>query len=285
MAEDFEVLVRQALTIDDLQADERWRIVRLLQTETDRAAFDATCRLARSDQRYERILGLDILAQFGVKPIDASEAAADRPARPFVSETISILLAALDDDDGDVLGSAIVAAGHLRDSRLLGPVLKHAEHPSEDIRHDVAFALPSLAGDPPVSEAVDELIRLSSDPDSHVRDWATFGLGSLLEDLDTGSVRDALAARLDDPDSDTAAEALVGLAHRHDPRALAPLLAWLDDTAGTPVIEAAAKLAAPQALPSLLRLRQRGWPSSDYEAELLNEAIEACTKAGTAPPP
>jgi hypothetical protein len=51
-------------------------------------------------------------------------------------------------------------------------------------------------------------------------------------DEDTDAIRDALAARVDDPDGDTSGEALLGLARRHDPRALPVLLARLDDDPG-----------------------------------------------------
>ena len=60
------------------------------------------------------------------------------------------------------------------------------------------------------------------DEDNDVRDWATFGIGQLLDD-DSFEIRSALVQRLDDFDIDTRWEAIVGLARRHDRRAVEPL--------------------------------------------------------------
>lgn len=276
MSDDFDVLVRQALAIEDLDDDERWRIVRRLQERTDRVALGAACRLARSAARDERILGLDILSQLGVKAVDGSQAELER-SRTFVAETVPLVLTAMSDEDSDVIGSAIAAAGHLRDTRLLAAALRHDRHPSAEIRQLVAYAVPFVAGDPPAPEAVETLIQLSGDPASDVRDWATFALGSIL-DVDSEPLRDALAARLDDTEGDTAGEALLGLARRHDPRALSPLLARLSDEPGNLIVEAAAELAAPEALSALLLLKRDGWPNNESEATMLEEAIRASSK-------
>jgi HEAT repeat protein len=75
--------------------------------------------------------------------------------------------------------------------------------------------------------AVDTLIELSDDPESWVRDWATFGLGTMIR-RDDQRVREALAARLTDTDDTTRAEAIRGLAVRHDERAIPQLLSELD---------------------------------------------------------
>jgi HEAT repeat protein len=99
-----------------------------------------------------------------------------------------------------------VALGHMGDVRGLPAVLRHAAHPSEEVRLSVAFAIPLVAGDPPAAEAIEALIQLSADPDPDVRDWATFGLGSQFED-DTNAIRDALAARLADEKGDAPGEA------------------------------------------------------------------------------
>lgn len=281
MAEDVDILVQQALAIEDLDDDERWRIVRQLHARRDRHGFDAACLLASAETDHERILGIDILAQFGAAPADSPTTESQTTSHPYLAETLPIVLAALDDDNVEILVSAITAAAHLGDDSLLGAVLGHGRHPSEHVRLNVAFALASVAGDPPAAQAVVELIRLSSDVDPEVRDWATFAIGTLLKEIDSEPVRDALAARLDDPEGDSAGEALVGLARRRDGRALAPLLARLDDHPGNLVIEAAAELSALEALPVLLLLKQQGWPGNDRDADLLEEAIRrASAQAG-----
>ena len=175
-----------------------------------------------------------------------------------------------------MLDSAIAALGHLAASRALPAVLRHANHSSEEVRFAVAVALPSVAGELPDDEVIAAMIRLSRDVDGEVRDWATMGLGTRLE-VDNPAIRNALAARLDDDERDTAGDALLGLALRKDSRALAPLLACLDDQPGNLVVEAAAALGSPEALPTLLRLKEQGWEDSDPRPSVLDDASQACS--------
>jgi HEAT repeat protein len=258
-------LLRRAAAIEDVDDEERWAIVQRLQGRTDRGAFDAARALARSNDLHERVLGLDVLGQIGY--------AADRP---FVEETLPLLLDACTDDRTDVLWSAVSALGHLCDPRGRGGILRHAAHPSQDVRRAAAQALPFVAGDPADAEVVAALVGLSADTDSSVRDWATFGLGSQLT-VDTPAVRDALAARLADEDRDTAGEALVGLALRKDARSLTYLLAALDDEPGDFVVEGAAALGAPELLPALQRLKAAGWDKDVSPPTPLDAAIAACS--------
>jgi len=263
--DDLEDLLRGAAAIQDRESDERWAIIRVLHNRTDPRTLDAARVLARSRDLQEQLLGLDILAQFGYSA-----------GRPFLDETLPIVVDACDDEWWEVLDSAVTALGHLADIRGLPAVLRHAAHPSEEVRHAVAVALPHVAGIPADDRAVAALIRLSADPDVEVRDWATFGLGSQLE-TDTEAIRDALAARLDDAEGDTAGEALLGLALRKDPRARTPLLAWLDDQPGNLIVEAAAAFGSPEALPALLHLKEEGWQTGETRPAVLDEAIEACS--------
>lgn len=256
------LLQRAAITQDE---DERYAIVAELQSRTDRPAFEAACALTWSGHPGERMLGLDILGQLGF------------PAgRPFLEETLPVVLACCGDDRQQVLSSAITALGHLADPRGLPAALGHVTHPCEQVRLAVAFALPSVAGDPPADEAVDALIRLTRDQDPEIRDWAAMGLTSPFE-ADTEEVRNALADRLADKEGDIAGEALLGLAQRKDPRALGPLLAWLDNDPGNLIVEAAGALGAAEALPALRRLESEGWPDRDRRPAVLDQAIQACS--------
>jgi HEAT repeat protein len=241
--DDLDQLLRRAAGFAERDADDRWQVVAELHRRTDRLAFEAACRFAVAGDSSERVLGLDVLGQIGYL--------ADRP---FLEETLPILVAACANDRSDVRAAAIIALGHVGDHRTLPSVLGQAGHDCEDVRYSVAVALPAVAGDPPAAQAVAALIQLSADTDPQVRDWATFGLGSQM-DVDGEPVRDALAARLTDEEGDTAGEAMLGLARRGDQRALAPLLAWLADEPGNLIVEAAAELAAIEALPALLRLK------------------------------
>jgi HEAT repeats len=263
--EDLVSLLGRAAAMDH-EAQKRWDIVGELHRRTDRPAFEAARSLARSGHVDEQVLGLDILGQIGYPE-----------NRPFAAETLPILVAACDDGSPVVLDSAITALGHLADPRGLAAVLRQLAHAEVAVRFAVAWALPFLAGDPAAGEAIAALIRLSADPDPGVRDWATFGLGSQIQ-ADSAPVRQALAARLDDPDGDTAGEALVGLAGRRDLSVLPVLLSRLEDSPGNLVVEAAAALGAPAALPALQRLKLNGWQQDDPRPSVLDDAISACTR-------
>jgi HEAT repeat protein len=271
--DDLQLLLRRAAACADYEADDRWDIVRDLHRRTDRPTFDAVCALGRLDGIGERVLSLDILGQIGV------------PAnRPFLGDTLPLVIGACDDNRPAVLVSAITALGHLADPRGLPAVCRHVAHPAAEVRFAVAAALPGIAGDPPSSQAVEALIRLSADPDADTRDWATFGLGSQLDE-DTEPIREALAGRLEDEDGDTAGEALLGLARRADPRALPALLSRLGDAPGNLIVEAAAELGAPEALPALERLQREGWQQDEPRPSVLDNAIRACARGGPNPSP
>jgi HEAT repeat protein len=264
-ADEVASLLRRAAAIADLEDDGRWAIIRELHRRTDRTAFDAVRALAGSADLLERIAALDVLAQIGYSA-----------SRPFLEETLPVLIDASDHGDADVVATAVSALGCLWDPRALPALLRQAGHPSANVRHSVAFAIPGAAGDPPSPHAIEALIALSADPDGETRDWATFGLGSQLEEEDTDAIRDALAARLDDPEGDTSGEALLGLALRRDPRALPALLARLDDDPGNLIVEAAAALGAPEALPALQHLKREGWELDEPRPSLLDDALRAC---------
>jgi HEAT repeat protein len=195
-------LVARALAEPDPDSDLRWEIVQELHGRGDRLTFEVAVALATSPHAAERVLGADILGQFGY-----------RDDRPFAAETLPVLLTAATDADPDVVAAAITGLGHLGDERARAAMLRHLGHPSAQVRFAIAAALPLIAGRPADPAAVAALIDLTRDPDPEVRDWATMGLGSQL-DVDTPEVRQALTARLHDPAGDTADEARVGLARR-----------------------------------------------------------------------
>ena len=138
----------------------------------------------------------------------------------FQEETVPLLPACGETDD-EVVDAAVTALGHLGGTSGLPAVLALVAHPST--RLAVARALPNLVDDDPLESIVAALTSLTTDLDNEIRDWATFGLGVLLE-VDSPTVREALVARIDDEGGDTAGEALLGLATRHDERALVPVL-------------------------------------------------------------
>jgi HEAT repeat protein len=263
---DLERVLRHAAATGDRDSGARWKIVGDVHKRADRAAFDVVYRFATSPDAAERALACDILGQIGYSA-----------NRPFADETLPVLIAACADVDADVVDAAVSSLGHLGDDRALSTILRHVAHPTAEVRLSVAAALPFVAGDPPAETAVRALIQLSADADGDVRDWATMGIGSQLT-IDRDDVRDALVARLADEEGDTAGEALLGLALRHDPRALPALLERLDRDPGNLIVEAAAELGAPEALPVLVRLKENGWEIDDPRPSVLDAAIEACSQ-------
>lgn len=102
--DDLEELLRRASGYADRNDDERWEVVAALHCRADRLAFDAACHLVEADNGADRVLGLDILGQIGVLA-----------NRPFLEETLPVLIAASADNRTDVLAAAIGALGHVGD--------------------------------------------------------------------------------------------------------------------------------------------------------------------------
>lgn len=168
--------------------------------------------------------------------------------------------------DGDHSDEVFNAAVDAADESDVAAVIQLAAHSDADVRFAVAWVLPSLShGDDPTIEMVNAAIELSRDPETRVRDWACFALGTLWRSVDTVDLRDALAARLDDGDPETQSEALVGLAYRHDLRALPYVRAALSRPNGKMwrlELIAAGALSDP-ALHDLVLQHQEGWDDDD----------------------
>ncbi|HTK15770.1 MAG TPA: HEAT repeat domain-containing protein [Acidimicrobiia bacterium] len=192
-----------------------------------------------------------------------------------VDEVVPQLLALLDaHDDPRVIAEIIDALGSSWDESANLAVLTYARHPDPAIRLAVTRAIPggtdSRAGMELVANA---LIRLSRDDADEIRDWATFGLGSNLP-IDNDEVREALVARLADVSADVRDEALVGLAHRRDRRAVNVVADSLaDDTVGPLVFEAAEYLADPALYEALVQ-----WSTVNSADDLVLRALRACDR-------
>jgi HEAT repeat protein len=238
-----------------------WDALLVIQRRGGRHEFEAGRRLTESTDHVDREIGVDLLAQLG---------AGDRV---FQDEVVSILIRLLDDPDLDVIKAAAVGLGHRGDPRAIEHLVPLSRHPDERVRYGVTFGL--LTHDDP--RAISALLQLSADPDPDTRNWAMFGLGTQI-DTDTAAIRDALARGVSDSDSEVRGEALVGLARRHDGRAMEALPRELGrDDVGILALEAAEILADPALLPHLERLLASLTPDSDvYFRGRLLEAITAC---------
>lgn len=236
----------------DREDEAAWDAVRQLHKLGTQEVLDKAIALTRSSDPLHRARGADILGQLGVST---------KPSTIFIPKRLQSLLELLNgESDPVVLDAAIVALGHLRKAEGIKAILEYSDHPDENVRFAVAWALPGGQGDNP--EITQTLLLLMRDHDADVRDWATFGLGTQSE-TDSPAIREALFERLLDEDYDTRAEAAAGLAKRKDKRVLPILLEELSrDEYGSLYEEAAS---------SLLGLdigETEGWESCRYIEEL-----------------
>jgi HEAT repeat protein len=252
-------LIRLALTEEDEHAAHE--PVTVLQFRASREVLEAAERLCASLLAKERQLGAEILGQLGV------------PSRAFPNECFNCLAGTLtSESDPDVLQSIAIAFGFLEDPRCVEILLPFKSHADSDVRYGVVHGM-SKQSDP---RAIETLIELSTDGDEDVRDWATFGLGTLTS-YDSPELRNALVARLNDDCTDARFEALVGLAHRKDDRALGPILDSLSaETVYEMALDAAEEFADPRLLPALLDLKERWAGDDDRFVSDLDRVIVAC---------
>lgn len=259
-------LFAQTRAISDPDSPDRLALLREMRCRDDSETHRLVAERIQSDDPLDQVLALEVLGQFGF-----------RRGRPWVEESLPVVISATDTSDPRVLCAAINALGLLADARALEVVLGFQDHEDAEVRREVALALPNVGGVPLSPAAVDGLLVLMEDPADKVRDWATFGLG-VLSDADDATIRRALTERLDDPGGNTAGEALVGLARRGDRSILPRMFRLLEmPDAGNLVVEAAGELGDPELLPALERLKSLGWDQRDSRGPILDTAIEACS--------
>jgi hypothetical protein len=187
-------------------------------------------------------------------------------------ESVEALLdLVLNDDAPDVLNMAAIALDDYKDERISPSLARLINHPSDDVRHGVVWALLGREDE----TAVQSMIALSDDTDADIRNWATFGLARQIK-TNTPEIRDALLRRVQDENSEVRAEALLGLAYKDDDRIIGPLIAELlaiaeADNYWDLVFEAAAIVGDPSLYPELMALRE-----DDIEDNWFEVAIAAC---------
>jgi HEAT repeats len=252
-------LIDACLAAGGPDRDAWWRGVEALRARGGRDVLDAALALCREADALARTLGLDILNQFGA------------PQRPYRDEIVPILFRALDDDAAGVRQAAVTALGFEEDPRIVPALCGRRDDPDPEVRYAITVALGQRADDP---MAIDGLVALAHDERASVRDWATFGLGTL-SSATTPALIAALVERAADPDAQTRDEALAGLERRKGDGRVVEALAQALGTrsVGQGLLLAAARLADPRLLPSLLRVN--AW--SDAETLLLEAAIHACS--------
>lgn len=247
--------------------DLAWDAVMALHWRGTREVLDRATALAASACALERRVGAEVLGQIGC------------PDRPFTGEASAILSRMLHvETDPAVLKAVLVSLSHQDGTTGRRDALKFREHPDPEVRYALVLALTTQTE----PWAIAGLIELSRDRDPWIRDWSTFGLGSMIE-VDTPEIRAALAARLHDDGGATGGEALLGLARRKDSAVLPILQKRLSGgDADDFDIEAACVLGDPELLPLLLALRPSDRGLLPW---MLDDAIAACTRPGTAETP
>jgi HEAT repeat protein len=196
--------------------DAPWEAVDKLRSLGNREIFEKAASWCRSRSPLERARGADVLAQLG--------RTADHHDNNFPDESFAVVAEMVENEDvPQPLESGIHSLGHIGDLRAVPIITRYRSHPDPNVRFAVACACGSITNE---QLSVDTLLELMRDEDDDVRDWATFGLGTCSK-ADNPQIRDALFRALSDSCEDASAEALVGLANRHDRRVLPELLARL----------------------------------------------------------
>lgn len=224
----FEVVAREP---DD---DSRWSAIQQLHALGTREVYERAVGLCRSATPSERVAGADVLGQL----------------TSFADESMSTLLSMVDDGEAVVVEAVVHALGQRQDASTIDAFARVAVHDASNVRWAVATALEDLIAD---ERAERVLLKLMKDDDTSVRDRATFAVGSL-SDHDTPRIRAALVERLRDDDRCVAHEAALGLARRHDARAI-PYIAVAVESADGEIEEAADEITSPDMLTELLKAR------------------------------
>lgn len=228
-------------SIDDLitvavdgDEDDRWTAIEHIRSFDAGVVFERAATMCRSSEPRRRSAGAEILGQL-----------------PDVArEALSLLETLLDDDDGDVVAAAVLAFAHQREMLALEQLIALTVHGDAKVRWALVTALEGAVADERAERA---LLRLMADADPDVRDRATFAIGSLSE-TDTPRVRAALAERLLDESTSVAREAALGLARRHDARAI-PFIARAVELADDEIEEAVDEITSPAMLADLMKAR------------------------------
>jgi len=211
--------------------DPPWNAVGALRRCNSDEVFQLAAAYCRSEVAIHRARALDVLAQMG--------AGGPLAERPHLTESVSIVISHLGDEDTLVAHSAAWALAHLQSEPAISALIGARRSADDQVRLAVAFGM--AGSERP--DAIETLIELTEDDDPEVRNWATFGLGHAgaeegppvrLGTLDLAIIRDALRKRVTDSFSAVRDEAIWGLATRRDPAALQLLLdrlsseEWID---------------------------------------------------------
>jgi len=249
-----------------------WQAILEMQMRGSEETLALVRRLAGSANWRRRTLGMYVASQLRQRRGNGE----GRGIEFGVHETQRLLVAGLKDNHDEVVRAAISGLGH----RPLPDALERLV--ALDARSNAPFQLnlASTLGYYDSPSASEVLLRLANDSDDLVRDWATFSLGTM-HSADSQPIRDQLWKNLHDVHEDVRGEALIGLANRGDPRAVAHLIAHLSVDSPVYELEAAQALADPALWDTLSGLADALTPfdgDGHWEGRLA-AAIAACGRA------
>ncbi len=145
-----------------------WKYVRELRKRKTDEIFTKSVLLTKSKSAKERMIGTDVLAQFGFP-------------RRHKKEIINLFFELLkSESDKKVISSILYGIGHNNEkltNRQVEFLCSFRNHKSIYVKYSLVSALCTIEKD----KAIDTLIELSNDKDSDIRNWATFGIGSQIK--------------------------------------------------------------------------------------------------------
>lgn len=179
-----------------------WKYISELRKRKSKDIFEKSIELTKSEISKEKIIGINVLAQFRYPRLHQKE----------ILKTYFNLLKT--EKDNKVISSILYAIGHNNDNlteKQIDIVCSFKNHKSVNVRHGLVSAILAIDKTKPINT----LIQLTKDKDSDIRDWATFGIGTQIE-TDNLIIRETLWERINDSDENTRFEAIIGLAKRKD---------------------------------------------------------------------
>ncbi|MNK92940.1 putative lyase [compost metagenome] len=181
-----------------------WRYIMELRKRKSAEIYNRAIELTKSSDKKEKIIGINILAQFG-------------NPRIHKNQTLKIYFNLLkEEDDIYVVSSILYAIGHNNEKlteNQIEFICHYDSSKSSTVRHSLTFAVSGIEN----KNAIHTMIKLSKDRDPEVRDWATFAIAALISN-DNDAIREALWERVMDSDKKIQNEAIFGLATRKDAR-------------------------------------------------------------------
>lgn len=188
--------------INNKSNENYWKYIQELRKRKTDAIYKKSLLLIDSNSIKEKIIGLDVLNQFGYP-------------RLHQKEIIQLFFKLLKSEtDKEVLSSILYGISHNNESLTNEQVdflCSLKTHKSVYVKFSLVNALLTLEND----NAIDTLIEFSKNKDFDIRNWATFGLGSQT-DIDNEKIRFALWNRIKDTSKIVRQEAIAGLAQRKD---------------------------------------------------------------------